>query len=180
MRKFATLFLGILLTGQAWAVSFTIDNLKYTVIGNTKTVSVGYINKPTGNLEIPAEVENEGVTYLVVEIASWAFNSCEGLTSVTIPNSITKIGNNAFGFCSNMTSITISQSVTTINDAVFEACRKLTAINVAKENSSYCSVDGVFFNKDMTTLLCYPAGKPGATYTIPSGVTRIGYEAFLV
>ena len=180
MRKFATLFLGILLTGQAWAVSFTIDNLKYTVIGNTKTVSVGYINKPTGNLEIPAEVENEGVTYLVVEIASWAFNSCEGLTSVTIPNSITKIGNNAFGFCSNMTSITISQSVTTINDAVFEACRKLTAINVAKENSSYCSVDGVFFNKDMTTLLCYPAGKPGATYTIPSGVTRIGYEAFLL
>ena len=179
MKRIFTLLFATMLAGQAWADSFTIDNLKYTVIGNTKTVSVGCKNKPTGNLVIPAEVENEGVTYLVAEIASWAFNSCEGLTSVTIPNSITKIGNNAFGYCTNLTSITIPQSVTTINGAVFEACRKLTAINVAKENSNYCSVDCVLFNKDMTTLLCYPAGKPGATYTIPAGVTRIGYEAFL-
>ena len=44
-------------------------------------------------------------------------------------------------------------------------------------NSNYCSVDGVLFNKDKTTLIQYPGGKQGA-YTIPNSVTSIGYEAF--
>ena len=180
MKRIFTILFAAMLAGQTWAESFTIDNLKYNLKSkNTVSVCKIFDNKPTGDLVIPAEVENDGVTYIVAEIDSWAFNSCEGLTSVTIPNSVTKIGNNAFGYCTNLTSITIPQSVTTIEDYVFEGCRKLTTINVAKENSNYCSVDGVFFNKDMTTILCYPARKPDTTYTIPVGVTRIGHEAFL-
>ena len=35
-----------------------------------------------------------------------AFNSCEELTTITIPNSVTNIGTQAFIFCSSLTSIT--------------------------------------------------------------------------
>lgn len=38
--------------------------------------------------------------------------------------------------------------------------------------------DGVLFNKDQTELLWYPYGREGETYTIPDGVTKIGYRAF--
>ena len=124
MKRIFTILFAAMLAGQTWAESFTIDNLKYNLKSkNTVSVCKIFDNKPTGDLVIPAEVENDGVTYIVAEIDSWAFNSCEGLTSVTIPNSVTKIGNNAFGYCTNLTSITIPQSVTTIEDYVFEGCR---------------------------------------------------------
>jgi hypothetical protein len=54
----------------------------------------------------------------------------------------------------------------------------LAAINVDSANDSYISVDGVLFNKAKTTLVEYPPGKSGSSYTIPSSVTSIGYYAF--
>ena len=67
----------------------------------------GYI-KPTGNLIIP-NVVSYGGNYSVVGIGDLAFHNCDGLTSITIPNSISQpIGNNAFGGCSNLKSVTIN------------------------------------------------------------------------
>ena len=40
--------------------------------------------------------------------------SCTGLTSITIPNSVTSIGGYAFYSCSSLTSVTIPDSVTSI------------------------------------------------------------------
>ena len=103
---------------------------------------------------------------------------CSGLVSVTISNSVTTIGSYAFCNCSKLTSVTIPNSVTKIGADAFEACSKLTEINVENDNTAYSSVDGVLFNKDTTTLICYPAGKTGTTYTIPNSVTEIVADAF--
>ena len=113
----------------------------------------------------------------VTSIGSRAFFDCRGLTSVTIPNSVTSIGESAFYACSGLTSVTIPNSVTSIGGSAFAGCTGLTSINVASDNSNYCSVDGVLFNKDKTTLIQYPGGKQGA-YTIPNSVTSIGSYAF--
>ena len=45
-----------------------------------------------------------------------AFSECSGLTSVTIPDSVTSIGDGAFSGCSGLTSVTIPDSVTSIGD----------------------------------------------------------------
>ncbi len=113
----------------------------------------------------------------VTSIGSSAFAYCSGLTSVTIPNSVTSIGEYAFAFCTGLTSVTIGNSVTSIGDHAFRDCIGLTAIDVASDNSNYCSVDGVLFNKDKTTLIKYPEGKQGS-YTIPNSVTSIRSYAF--
>ena len=54
-----------------------------------------------------------------------AFCYCSGLTSVTIPNSVTSIGGRAFRACSGLTSVTIGNSVTSIWYEAFANCSEL-------------------------------------------------------
>ena len=114
----------------------------------------------------------------VTSIGRAAFSYCTGLTSITIPNSMTSIGNNAFSDCSGLTSITIPNSVTSIGEAAFADCDDLTSIVVEDSNEFYCSIDGVLFDKSVTTIICYPKGKQDTDYTVSNGVTSIEGYAF--
>ena len=114
----------------------------------------------------------------VISIGYNAFHYCRSLTSVTIPYSVTSIGSAAFSCCSSLTSVTIPESVTIIGEDTFLGCVNLTDINVESDNTKYSSQDGVLFNKDKTTIVCYPAGKTETTYTTPESVTSIGSSAF--
>ena len=55
--------------------------------------------KYEGTVIIPSTVIYEGEEFTVTKIADNAFQYCDGLNSVTIPNSVTYIGNGAFSFC---------------------------------------------------------------------------------
>ena len=112
----------------------------------------------------------------VNNIGDWAFNDCQSLTNVTIPDSVTSIGEGAFYDCTSLTSAMIPSSVTNIGQEAFAGCT-LTAITVDATNSFYSSVGGVLFEKSQTTLVEYPGGLAGS-YTIPDSVTSIGEGAF--
>ena len=62
-----------------------------------------------------------------------AFSGCSGLTSLTIPSSVTSIGESAFYGCSGLTSFTIPSSVTSIGWGAFCGCSGLTSIYVYTE-----------------------------------------------
>jgi hypothetical protein len=73
----------------------------------------------------------------VTSIAEEAFYNCTGLTIVTIPNSVTSIGKRAFASCYRLTSITIPNSVTSIVEEAFSGCTGLTIMTVEATNPPY-------------------------------------------
>lgn len=113
----------------------------------------------------------------VTSIGYAAFSSCSSLISINIPDSIDSIGDYAFSDCTSLTNVTIPEGVTTIGEGAFRICTSLTAIDVNANNPHYASIDGVLFNKAVTTLIQCPGGKEGV-YMIPNGVTSIGDDAF--
>ena len=72
------------------------------------------------------------------------FSFCSSLTSVTIPNSVTKIDNHTFEYCSTLTSINIPNSVTTIGIGAFSGCTNLQKVNIG---SSVKTIGEFAFNK---------------------------------
>lgn len=57
-----------------------------------------------------------------------AFQNCQNITSVTIPNSVVIIGGWVFSDCTNLTSIEIPDSVESIGDCAFMGCSNLETV----------------------------------------------------
>ncbi len=101
----------------------------------------------------------------VTSIGERSFEQCSRLTSVTIPNSVTSIGNYAFADCSGLTSVTIGNSVTSIGEKAFYECSRLASIMIPL---SVTSIGASAFS-----------GCRGlSSITIPNSVTAIGEQAF--
>lgn len=85
----------------------------------------------TGKFTIPATVTlADGVTYKVTSIASKAFDG-EGVTQVTVPKGITKIGTYAFRDCTKLTKVTLPSTLKEIGSSAFSGCSKLTSVSIA-------------------------------------------------
>ena len=82
------------------ASAFYVDGINYEIISEDElTAAVSRQYNFIGAAIIQSEVEQNGKTYTVTSVGRIAFFRCSGLTSVTIPNSVTSIGRDAFHGC---------------------------------------------------------------------------------
>ena len=131
MKKLLSLLLLMFLPMMASAETVQIDGIYYTLIpkGNVAHVTSGS-TQYTGSVVIPSTVVYNDVTYNVDAIEDNAFKSCIGLTSVSVPGSVTKIGQWAFAYCTALTTATLADGVTKLDEHAFHACEALTAIDI--------------------------------------------------
>ena len=98
-------------------------------------------------------------------IGDYAFKNCSGLTSLTLPSSVTRIGDYAFYNCSGLTSLTLPSSVTSIGEFAFRYCSGLTSLTIPSGVTSI-GMSAFEYCSSLTS------------FTLPSSVNEIGIYAF--
>ena len=138
----------------------TNGDYEYSILDDG-TAEITEYSGNAAEINIPSEIDG----YIVTSIGWDAFEYCDNLTSVIIPDSITNIGEWAFSRCRSLTSVTIGNGVKSIGDWAFGDCVNLTSVTIP--NSVTSIGEGAF--EDCTSL---------TSITIPDSVTYIGYSAF--
>lgn len=169
-KRFISLLVALSITltflpiGAVAATKITKGNLKYIVNADGKSVTVsGTSEKPT-QLTIESSISYKDKNYTVTKIAMWAFNKCNSLTEVTIPNTVIEIDYQAFYYCPNLKKVTIHEGVKTIGQTAFIGCTQLTSITIP---STITDMDQAFSGN---TALSH--------VTLTNGISNISSMAF--
>lgn len=120
------------------------------------------------NVELPKNLKT---------ISDGVFSDCRSLESIILPDGLTNIKNAAFDGCKRLKSIFIPRNVNNIDVNAFNYCGNLD-ITVDNNNSYYCDINGVLFNKEKSEIIKYAKDSIQNIYQIPSFVKTIGCRAF--
>lgn len=132
----------------ATADDIRLDKTAYGATGKMTGTIADYdgSSEPTSGKSLFAQLVDGSITEVTAEdlkgitmITNYAFYGCSRLTSVTIPDRITRIYSSAFADCSILTAISIPDGVTEINGSTFANCGKLINITLGKGISTISS-----------------------------------------
>ena len=192
MKKIKLFLLALLITAipkSLWAYTpdeiVTFKNKIYKVLepsgANASLMFVG--TTLSGALVIPDKInDDKGTTFTVTEIGSEVNHDCKDITSITLPETIEKIGSGVFKGA-QITELVIPKSVRDISHTAWVALPTIPEFKVHSENPSFESDEkGVLYTKHRVELRTVPSNimtkVTGDTYTIDSHVTSITVGAF--
>ena len=194
MKQLKIIFLLLLsiISIPLYAYDIEVGGVYYNINTTAKTAEVTYKTiiggDYSGYVIIPSSIKVGVYNCSVISIGKKAFYDCNGLTGITIPNSVTSIGAEAFSGCKGLTSITLPNSITSIRKEAFYGCSGLVSLSIP--NSVTSIGDGAFLGCKGLTSFSLPNRitfisdrvfyecEGLTSITIPNSVTSIGDDAF--
>lgn len=134
------------------------------VIGN----SAAHSNCKLKSIHLPSSIKT---------IERVAFCFCNSLKYINLPDSLLSIGYGAFSNCHSIEEVSLPSKVNFMDGNPFASCSSLLSIEIA-DSDRYLSEDGILYDVDKNTIVCYPAGIIEYKYSIDSSITRIGKGSF--
>ena len=163
------------LDGRHGLIDFADDETKRLCVGAFDTDQDGEIS-----YEEAAAVRDLGNTFKgstihsfdelrwftgITGVPSFAFQNCENLVSIVIPDNVSTIGASAFSGCRSLPSLQLPDTILQIPDGLVAGCSSLSQIG----HSDQVTEIGEYAFSGCTSL---------QSYTLPPSVTRIGVYAF--
>lgn len=74
-------------------------------------------------------------------------------------------------YCDSIKEVNFPAGITYIHLYYLAGCNNMKCINVDEANTAYCDVDGILYNKDLTTLVCYPYKSEITDLVLPDTLT---------
>lgn len=166
----AMLFGSVAMLGGIASAAYEKEGFLTFQIEGDGAVLIKCDESATGEITVPAAIGGVPVKRIAsAELLGGrfgAFGSCEGITKLNLPDSITQIDDAAFIYCSKLAEINIPAGVTEIGSNCFDGCESLKKIDIP---------DGVKSIGNNAFAGC----KSLEEITIPEGVTSIDFYAFL-
>lgn len=119
----------------------------------------------SGDIVIPSQVTVMNKTLKVEGIEEGTFSYCSGLTSVSLPNSITSLNVGLFEYCTSLLKVTLPDNIKSISIWAFYGCSSLSTINIPNSVTSIGS--SAFYD-------CYNL----SSVTLPDSLSEIDDFAF--
>ncbi len=184
-----------------YSATATIDGRTMRVLLDGTKAKIGDGTNPaivsgstSGSLSIPSSITVSSTSYTVSEISDQALKNT-GITSLSIPATITRIGNTAFYGCSSLSSVTIpsNSGLTTLGAQAFAYCTSLAQISLPRALTSlgqwafdgckklgYATFNSPDSGTGLTTIPQYAFRDCTnlTTVTLPYEVTTINANAF--
>lgn len=147
-----------------YAYDFEVDGIYYdlTDVSNSYCEVVAGDEKYTGTVKIPSSLIFNGRMLFVKSINTYAFNFCDGLISITIPNSV----NNSASFtgCTNLTELIIENGS--------------EPLNLNDNDFNDCPLKTVYLGRDLVISGSTPFGSSLSKLTIGGSVNKIDQNFF--
>ena len=184
-------------------VNFTVKGIENgnttDAAENTETKTVGALtyqleadraivtqcDKSAEEVVIPSEIAGKPV----LQIAEDAFQFCENLTSVEIPDTVQTIGKNAFWNCHKLQHVTLPKNLAAVGENCFRSCGLLAELEIPatlQEIGLDAFCDTAWLKNQQTEnplvqvnhILIDATTCSGTAVEVPDGVTEIGNFAF--
>ena len=159
-----------------FAIEYSDGNRIYVKINSSENNSCGIIVPPDEQgiwagyscpkviVDIPESIVIKGDCIAITSIGCAAFNGCEQLETIEIPNSVVSIGVGAFHSCSNIKEVYLPNSVIELEYGAFMRCNNLKKVRLSLNLQNIES--GVFYNTAITAV------------DIPASVKNMGDSVF--
>ena len=203
MKKAIALLMSIIITGGAvpaaqfldptttvtakaanWCGDYDDDIIKMNLYDDGHAEVTECKKDVTGTVVVP-EMTSSG--HFVTMVNDAAFNGCENVENIVLPDTIKTIGKEAFGSCKSLKDIDLSDNLTAISDTMFYGCESLKSIEIPETVNSVGT--GAFWNCTRLRKVNIPEGVKDINYmtfagtmltsiTLPKSVQRISRSAF--